>query len=94
MTRARFIVRGQVQGVNFRAAAVREAVAHELTGCVWNREDDAVELIAEGDANALAALEGWLAHGPRMARVVRVERSDLDGEPRYQDFSIAYAGPE
>jgi acylphosphatase len=94
MTRARFIVRGQVQGVNFRAAAVREAVAHELTGCVWNREDDAVELIAEGDPSALAALESWLAHGPRMARVERVERSDLDGAPRYQDFSIAYAGPE
>jgi acylphosphatase len=94
MTRARFIVRGQVQGVNFRAAAVREAVAHGLTGCVWNRADDGVELIAEGDAHALAALESWLAHGPRMARVEHVERSDLGGEPRYQDFSIAYAAPE
>jgi acylphosphatase len=94
MTRARFIVRGQVQGVNFRAAAVREAVARGLTGCIWNRADDAVELIAEGDANAVAALESWLAHGPRMARVERVERSELDGERRYQDFSIAYAGPE
>jgi acylphosphatase len=94
MTRARFIVRGQVQGVNFRAAAVREAAAHGLTGCVWNRADDAVELIAEGDAHALAALESWLAHGPRMARVEHVERSDLGGEPRYQDFSIAYAAPE
>jgi acylphosphatase len=94
MTRARFIVRGRVQGVNFRAAAVREAVAHGLTGCVWNRADDAVELIAEGDQSALAALQSWLVRGPRMARVERVERSDLDGEQRYQDFSIAYAGPE
>jgi acylphosphatase len=94
MTRARFIVRGQVQGVNFRAAAVREAAAHGLTGCVWNRADDAVELIAEGDPGALAALQSWLAHGPRMARVERVERSELDGDRRYRDFSIAYAGPE
>ena len=94
MTRARFIVRGQVQGVNFRAAAVREATSHGLTGCVWNRADDAVELVAEGDQSALAAMERWLAHGPRMARVDRVERSDLGGAPRYQDFSIAYAGPE
>jgi hypothetical protein len=29
-----------------------------------------------------------------MARVERVERSDLGGERRYQDFSIAYAAPE
>jgi acylphosphatase len=94
MTRARFIVRGRVQGVNFRAAAVREATAHGLTGCIWNTDDDAVELVAEGDADALASLERWLAHGPSLARVERVERTDLSGVRRYQDFSIAYAAPE
>jgi acylphosphatase len=94
MTRARFIVRGLVQGVNFRAAAVREAVAHGLTGCVWNREDDSVELIAEGEAQGLAALQQWLATGPRLAKVEGVDRTDLAGERRYQDFSIAYAAPE
>jgi acylphosphatase len=94
VTRARFVVRGLVQGVNFRAAAVGEAEAHGLTGCVWNTADDAVALIAEGDADSLAALQRWLAHGPRMARVEGVERVDLDGQPRYQDFSVAYAAPE
>jgi acylphosphatase len=94
MTRARFIVRGLVQGVNFRAAAVREAVAHGLTGCVWNREDDSVELIAEGEAQGLAALQHWLATGPRLAKVEGVDRTDLADERRYQDFSIAYAAPE
>jgi acylphosphatase len=92
--RARFVVRGLVQGVNFRADAVREAVAHELTGCVWNTEDDAVELIAEGDADSLAALQSWLAHGPRLSQVASVDRTDLVGERRYQDFSIAYAEPD
>ena len=94
MTRARFIVRGRVQGVNFRAAAAREATAQGLTGCIWNTEDDAVELVAEGDADALASLERWLARGPSLARVERVERTDLVGERRYQDFSIASAAPE
>lgn len=94
MTRARFVVRGLVQGVNFRAAAVREAEAHGLTGCVWNTVDDAVELVAEGEADSIAVLQRWLEHGPRMARVDRVERTELDGEPRYQDFSVAYAAPE
>ena len=94
MTRARFVVRGRVQGVNFRAAAVREATAHGLTGCVWNTQDDAVELVAEGDADALASLERWLAHGPSLARVERVERTDLGGARRYHDFSVAYAAPE
>ena len=94
MTRARFVVRGRVQGVNFRAAAVREATAHGLTGCVWNTDDDAVELVAEGNADAVASLERWLAHGPSLARVERVERTELSGVVRYQDFSIAYAAPE
>lgn len=94
MTRARFVVRGLVQGVNFRAAAVREAVARGLTGCVWNTADDAVELIAEGDAAGLAGLHEWLARGPRLAKVEQVDRSDLDGGQRYRDFTVAYAAPE
>jgi acylphosphatase len=94
MTRARFVVRGRVQGVNFRAAAVREATAHGLTGCVWNTDDDAVELVAEGDADAVASFERWLARGPSLARVERVDRTELSGANRYQDFSIAYAAPE
>jgi acylphosphatase len=94
MTRARFVVRGVVQGVNFRAEAVRQAKARGLTGCVWNRPDDAVEVIAEGDATSLAALETWLARGPRLAQVESVDRMDLPDEKRYGDFSVAYVGPE
>ena len=94
MTRARFIVRGVVQGVNFRAEAVRQAKARGVTGCVWNRADDAVELIAEGDGDALAALQQWLSRGPRLAQVESVDRVDLADEKRFGDFSIAYAAPE
>jgi acylphosphatase len=94
MTRARFVVRGRVQGVFFRVEAVREATARGLTGCVWNRADDAVELIAEGDAASLAGLEAWLARGPRLAEVESVDRTDLVDERRYSDFSIAHASPE
>lgn len=94
MTRARFVVRGRVQGVNFRAAAAREATARGLTGCVWNSGDDSVELIAEGDSASLAALEAWLARGPRLSQVESVDRMDLVGERRFRDFSIAYTAPE
>ncbi len=94
MTRARFVVHGLVQGVNFRAVAAREASARGLTGCVWNRGDGAVELIAEGAPGSLDDLERWLARGPRLAQVERVDRTDLAGEQRYRDFSVAYAAPE
>src|SRR6266550_78139 len=71
MTRARFVVLGVVQGVNFRAAAAREATALGLTGRVWNTNDDGVELIAEGPAASLANFERWLARGASNARSVR-----------------------
>jgi len=87
--RARFVVRGVVQGVNFRNAAVREATTRAVTGRVWNRDDGAVELVAEGDGDSLTSLENWLHEGPRMAEVASVERSELPGERRYRDFQIA-----
>ncbi len=90
--RARFVVRGIVQGVNFRASVVQEASARRLTGRVWNREDSAVELVAEGDDTALADLARWLRLGPRLAEVESVERTDVVGERRYREFAVSY-GP-
>jgi len=90
--RTRFVVRGLVQGVNFRAATVREATTRHITGRVWNREDGAVELVAEGQAGALEDFARWLRDGPRLADVESVEREELGGERRYREFSVSY-GP-
>lgn len=87
--RARFVVRGLVQGVNFRAAVVREASARRLTGRVWNREDGAVELVADGDEAALADLARWLRQGPRLAKVESVERTDEAGDRHYREFAVS-----
>ena len=89
MRRARFVVRGRVQGVYFRTTAVREAAKRQVTGRVWNRDDGAVELVAEGDDAALESLARWLHEGPRHASVESVERTDLAGERRYADFAIS-----
>jgi acylphosphatase len=91
MPRARFIVRGVVQGVNFRATAVREGSRLGLTGRVWNRPDGTVGLVAEGDMGALAAFEHWLWRGPRSAQVDAVERAEAAGEPRYTNFDVSWS---
>ena len=90
--RARFIVRGVVQGVNFRNAAARAATARRITGRVWNRDDGAVELVAEGDSAAIEDLARWLRQGPRLAEVEGVERLEIGGDRRYREFSVSY-GP-
>jgi acylphosphatase len=94
MGRARFVVHGSVQGVNFRATAVREALRLAITGRVWNRDDGAVELIAEGSGGALASLQNWLNEGPPGADVREVERTELGGKQRYEGFNIAWSAPK
>lgn len=62
-------IRGQVQGVFYRAST--EAMARQLglTGWVRNAENGDVELIACGAMPALQELEKWLWRGPVNARV-------------------------
>ena len=90
--RSRFVVRGLVQDVNFRGATVREATTRRITGRVWNRDDGAVELVAEGEPGSLEEFARWLRDGPRLADVESVEREELRGERRYHEFSVSY-GP-
>lgn len=74
----RFVVRGRVQGVFFRASAREQALRLGITGHARNRADGSVEVIACGEATALAELERWLGTGPRHARVSGVEAAPVD----------------
>jgi acylphosphatase len=84
----RFIVRGRVQGVNFRSTAAQQALRLGLSGRIWNREDGAVEAEAVGPDDALAKFEAWLHRGPSYADVESVEAEALPGEPRHRGFAI------
>jgi acylphosphatase len=69
----RYFISGRVQGVGFRyfteAIAQREGVA----GWVRNLPDRSVEVVAEGDADAVERFERAVRRGPPGARVDRVE---------------------
>lgn len=69
----RYRVVGYVQGVSFRVNACRAARALGLDGYVRNLADGSVEAVATGPEAALAEFERWLAVGPALARVERVE---------------------
>ena len=74
---ARFLVSGKVQGVWFRASTREQALALGLRGHARNLDDGRVEVVAAGDAGAIETLAAWLRQGPPMARVDRVERTDI-----------------
>ncbi|GAA4998172.1 acylphosphatase [Pseudoluteimonas lycopersici] len=88
MPAARFLVGGKVQGVFFRASTREQALKLGLSGYAKNLPDGRVEVLAEGDAAALDALERWLHVGPPMARVGAVERTDAVERGSEQAFGI------
>lgn len=73
-------VTGHVQGVGFRWSTTRTARELGLAGTVRNRTDGAVEVHAEGPADAIRELERWLQEGPAAARVQRVEEIPADAD--------------
>ena len=76
VVRRRLVVHGLVQGVWFRDSARREAERHGVAGSATNLPDGAVEVVLEGPAEAVAAVEAWCAVGPRRAEVERVDGGD------------------
>ena len=77
MVCAIFHISGHVQGVSFRAGTRAQALRLRINGHARNLRDGRVEVIAQGDTDALAALESWLQHGPIGARVDAVEREGI-----------------
>jgi len=62
-------VRGHVQGVFFREATRRRALAAGLAGWVRNQPDGTVEAVFEGEREAVERLVAFSREGPRGARV-------------------------
>ena len=62
-------VTGRVQGVYFRAETRSVAQRYGLVGAVRNLRDGSVEVVAEGDRDALVRLAVWAKSGPPAARV-------------------------
>ncbi|MFY9316643.1 MAG: acylphosphatase [Burkholderiales bacterium] len=80
-------IAGRVQGVGFRYALQRAALARGLTGWVRNRRDGTVEAVLQGDAAAVDAVTAWARRGPPAARVERVDARPAEEPGRtYRGF--------
>jgi acylphosphatase len=63
--------------VGYRYFVQREADVLGVTGFVRNLPDGRVEVVAEGDDEALGRLEARLKEGPSFARVSSVDRAPI-----------------
>ena len=83
----RVVVRGAVQGVGYRYAAVAAAERLNVAGWVRNRRDGTVEALLHGSEDAVAAMIAWCRRGPSAAHVIEVEVSEASSEP-LADFTL------
>jgi acylphosphatase len=84
--RKRVVAHGRVQGVWFRDSARHQAERHALAGWVRNRPDGTVEAELEGPSAEVERVVAWFEHGPRDARVDRLEVHDapVEGESGFK----------
>ena len=82
-------MRGQVQGVFFRAWTQQQARELGLSGWVRNASDGSVEAHVEGDEAAVKALIQRMNDGPPAARVedVQVEEVAAGG---FEGFEVRH----
>jgi acylphosphatase len=69
----RYLVSGRVHGVGFRYFTEAAAAREGLHGWVQNLSDGRVEIVVEGDQEAIERFERQISHGPPGARVSDVE---------------------
>lgn len=79
-------VSGKVQGVGFRAAAVRQAHQLRLGGWIRNLPDGRVEALLQGDRNDIDRMLSWLLRGPPYAQVTDVAHEEIATERHYDRF--------
>ncbi len=86
--RARFRVRGRVQGVGFRWWTAHVGREIGVAGRVRNRVDGSVEVEAAGSEAQLETLRERLRAGPDAARVDRLDELPAGEDPLPDPFAI------
>ncbi|MGB9960491.1 MAG: carbamoyltransferase HypF [Candidatus Bathyarchaeales archaeon] len=93
--RVKVRVTGIIQGVGFRPFIYRTAVNNGLKGYVRNMGDAGVEILLEGEAEAINNfLKDLTAKKPPLAQIHEVITTELRGENQYTDFKIHESSEE
>ena len=82
-------IKGNVQGVTFRASIKEKADNLDLSGYVRNLEDGRVEVFVQGDIDKVKALAEFCKSGPGYAQVRNIEVKEEKLQD-YKDFKILH----
>jgi acylphosphatase len=74
--RAHLLVTGRVQGVFYRDTCRKVADQHGVAGCASNLPDGRVEVVLEGDKDAVERVVQWCRRGTDWSTVESVDVSE------------------
>ena len=83
-----YVVTGRVQRIGYRVFVEDAARREGVCGYVRNRHDGSVEIIAEGDLDAVVRFEQAVRRGPAGARVDDVLTTETPASGRFAGFSV------
>jgi len=89
-SRVKVIVKGIVQGVNFRYYAQRQAAKFNITGWVKNLPDGSVAAVFEGDEQDVEAMIQWCRRGPPSAQVTELIAQPEEYGGEFSSFSVKF----
>ena len=78
--RRRVLVDGRVQGVFFRDSCREEASAAGVAGWAANLDDGRVEVVLEGEPDAVERVVRWCREGPQGARIADADVAEEEPE--------------
>lgn len=81
-------MKGRVQRVGFRYFVENAAQREGIQGYVRNQHDGSVEIVAEGDVDAMQRFEMAVRRGPAGARVDDVDTIELEPSIRFAGFRV------
>lgn len=85
-------IHGLVQGIGYRYLSQNEAKKRGFTGYVRNLDDNAVEIVAEGEEKSLKDFINWCYNGVGSAQVSNIEQSWSEMTGEFSDFVIKFYG--
>ncbi len=88
--RARIIVSGLVQGVNFRHFTYDQAQMIGIKGYVRNLADGSVEAVADGENWMIEQFVKQLKIGPPASRVTGVDFQPVEIDENFDGFEIRH----
>lgn len=90
MKRVHLIISGDVVGVGYRSWVRRQAEDLEITGWVKNRQDNTVEIVADGNQGILEEFIKRCRRGPDVSWVEHVSVSWEKATNAFSTFQVLY----